>query len=212
MAIVKPVAESLIKELESSIGIQEGFFRDLADSKFDWSFVVGLYAFLEAAMTMLIVKAIAKEQLHGAISGLPMGQSQYGKMAFIKRLSLLSGNAVRFVQALSELRNRYVHDIKTFAFSLEEYLVHLDDKHKRNFIEAFGYVLKDEIEIGQEKIKKEEFIRENPRFTIEFSAFFTVWEIAVKLGEVKLKYEENELNKRSAELFRLFYPYFFPKK
>lgn len=207
MAIIKPEAESLIKELESSIGIQEGFFKDLANSKYDWSFVVGLYAFLEAAMTVLIIKALGKEELHGTISRLPMGQSQHGKMAFIKKLSLLSEDALKFIQMLSELRNSFVHDIKHFGFSLEEYFVHLDKSQKRNFIDSFGYVLKDVIEIGQEKIKKEEFIKENPRFAIEFSAFFTVWEIALKLSVVKLKYKENELNKRAAELFYSFYDY-----
>jgi len=212
MAFVKLEAESIIKELENSIGIQEGFFKYLADSKFDWSFVVGLYAFLESALTALIVKELGKEQLHEAIGGLPMGHSQHGKIALIKRLLLLSEDAVKFIQALAELRNRFVHDIKAFGLNLEEYLEHLDGSQKKNFVEAFGYVLKDELEIGKERIRKEEFIIENPRFTIEFSAFFTIWEIAMKLSKVKLKQREIELNKRSAELLGLFYPYFFPNK
>jgi len=211
-AIAKFEPESLFKELESAIGIQEGFFKDLIKNKNDWSFVIGLHAFLEAAMTILIVKALGKEDIHGIIARLPIGHSNNGKIAFIKKLSLLSDNAIKFIQTLSEIRNNCVHDIKHLKLNLEEYYSHLDESSKKRFVDYIGYNLKDEITIQKNQIKKADFIRENPRFSIEFDAFYVIWEIALKLGAVTLKHRENELNKKAAELFYSFYAYLGPTK
>jgi len=190
-----------IKELEISMEIQEGFFNNLLKSESDWSFIIKLHAFLEVGCTVLITKALGRDELTDVISRLEMSGKNFGKTMFISRLSLLSKGAINYIHKLSEIRNCYVHNLKNISLSLEDYVKIMDKNQRVNFVTSIGYDTVEDFKIGEKLIKKKDFILENPRIAIYVGAFSVLAELAVELKFRKLTLKEADLNKRAAELF-----------
>ena len=58
--------------------------------------------------------------------------------SLFKKLRLLGEYNRRFISALSELRNKLVHDIRFSNFTLLKYIQSLDPKSIKNFAESFA--------------------------------------------------------------------------
>jgi len=138
-----------IRELEISIEVQEGFFNNLLNSESDWSFIIKLHAFLEAGCTVLITKALGKDELTDVISRLEMSGNDYGKTIFISRLSLLSKGAINYIRKLSMIRNYYVHNLINISLSLEDYVKTMDKNQRDNFVTSIGYDMAEDFKIGE---------------------------------------------------------------
>jgi hypothetical protein len=124
-----------ITEIEQALGTQEGFFISLIKSETDWSFIIKLHAFFEAVCTVVILKALGKNELIDVISRANIRV----KTQYIEKLSLLGKEAVKFIRGLSNLRNTYVHNIKNVSLDLETYLKQLDKAKRNEFVEKLGY-------------------------------------------------------------------------
>lgn len=103
-------------KLEKDLKIPPCFYKTLLKED-DWSFIIKLHALIEASVACLLVKSIKEPKLENILVALPMSN----KIRYLKELSLL--NDYRgFIQALSEIRNGFVHEIKNVNVPLDEFL------------------------------------------------------------------------------------------
>ena len=145
-----PKLDSFLTPLESELGLPNAFFRGLLDEN-DWSFVIKLHSLIEAAATRLLVVALGKPELEEIISRIELSGKTTGKLAFFKSLDLLDSESRGFIQTLSEVRNKFVHDVSNVSITLEEYVESLDDSGKKGFNTVFKWKYKNinEIDIQQ---------------------------------------------------------------
>jgi hypothetical protein len=118
MQLARPIFRGFA-ELETSIGVSEGFFEGL-QSEDDWSFVVKLHAIFEATATDLLAYHFKEEALWDLFARLELSNKTTGKLGFLKALDLMGSENRRYISSLSELRNALVHDVRNCSFNLKE--------------------------------------------------------------------------------------------
>ncbi len=134
--ITTPTPNEAIDALETTLGLPSGFLDGLLHES-DWSFIVKSHAFLEAALTHLLVTELGRPALQDTFARLELSNKTTGKMAFLKSLSLLDDDSRRFVTALSELRNQVVHDVRNVGFTFASHLASLSDSERKAFAKKF---------------------------------------------------------------------------
>lgn len=124
--------------LTESVGISKEMLQTLlGNDDDDWTFVIKIHGILEAGLNHLILARLGgNEKLAEVVSRLETNNARSGKIAFIKAYGLLTRDACLFVQLLSEVRNKCVHDIKNFNFSLRKFLDGQDSKQLKNWKSA----------------------------------------------------------------------------
>lgn len=122
------------KYLEESVGISPKFLESLSKDD-DWTFIIKIHGLLEAGLNHILLQSLGYPELRKIISKMDTGS---GKLAFVKALDLLPGNARMFVRVLSAVRNAAVHDIRNFDISLMEYQKRLDRDQRRNWKVGLG--------------------------------------------------------------------------
>ena len=110
--------------LVDTIGVSDTFLTDtfidgLTDDD-DWSFVIRFHALLEAGLNHLLVTHFNDHRMNDLLSDLSTN-GRTGKIAYIKRLDLLSPAARTFIRVFSVARNNAVHDVRQTRFSLRAY-------------------------------------------------------------------------------------------
>ena len=81
-----------IDEAEAKLQI-EGFFNKLVSDD-DWTTIVKLHALFEGVFSHLLADALCCPELLGVLSNLPMGETRYGKLKFLKELKLITGEVL----------------------------------------------------------------------------------------------------------------------
>ena len=163
------------KSLERELSLKEGFLIKLKDED-DWSFIIKLHAFIEAAVSHLLSKALGQDKLLGIFTRLELGNKQTGKIAFIKALDLLEKTDRRFIDELSKLRNEIVHNVSKVSFDLIEYVNNLNPEKFDKFVKSFTTFFiprNPNLNIEQELFVRDLF-KEHPKFAIWESAVTTV--------------------------------------
>lgn len=122
-----PLAEAAATEF----GLPNTFMFDLVAEKDDWSFVVKSHALLESMVTQALINHVRETQLHDALSYLNLRQKRRMLEAFEPNLFEKSDR--RFMEALSNLRNRLVHNVRGVRFT---FLDDLKTDDKRRTFEA----------------------------------------------------------------------------
>lgn len=136
----QPLSE-LVPLLEVKLGLEPGLFESLdSGDDNDWSFVIKAHALAEAAVSHLLTEAVKRPELGDLFSRLDMSNKATGKAAFVKALGLLGEEQRRFVSALSELRNRLVHDVRSVNFDLLEHVDSLGPKEHEIFLKNFNII------------------------------------------------------------------------
>lgn len=140
----------MIKDLEKDIGVPQDFFEGLLKED-DWSFVIKLHALFEAAVNHLLIEVLDGPELRSVISRLALNNPSTGRLAYLKNMKLLDSHSLRFLQRLSELRNRFVHDVGNVDVDLNQFFSGLDSKSQQRFYNGFkwGYEHEDEAKIKQ---------------------------------------------------------------
>jgi len=126
-----------ILELESKLGLEPGFFKNL-QAEDDWSFVIKLHALFEAACTHLLLFHFREPNLTELLSRMELSGRPVGKLAMLGELGLLGSAERRFIAALSELRNSLVHDVRNHRYSLSEMVAALNPEKLRQFAITFS--------------------------------------------------------------------------
>src|SRR5689334_21604877 len=129
--------EDTVRRFEADLGLPDGLYRRLLEED-DWSFIVKVYALVEAAATHLLTDVLGRPELTRIFSRLEMSDSQTGKLAFAEALSCFEQRDRVFIRELGKIRNKFVHDIHHISLTLPEYVSRLDHDQFKNFRAAFG--------------------------------------------------------------------------
>jgi hypothetical protein len=172
-------AESLI----ASAGVPPDFLKNLLKES-DWSFVIKLHALFEALVAGVVVKKLGKEALADVVAHLEFSDSKAGKVAFARALKLIGKNDATFLRALSELRNRLVHDVRNVNFNLAEYIASLDKQQKESFRRSFGQALQGR-QTGDSEYAR--LTTESPSLILYFAAYSCILSIEFNLSDARIK-------------------------
>lgn len=157
--------KEITDDLERKLGIPVGSLKNLiSKGGGDWRFIIEAHLLLEAAATHLLVKTLKKPQLEKVFLRLPMSDSRIGKMVFVRELGLLRKHW-KLIKMLSEIRNKFVHNISYIAFRFEDYIS--DNKKEREFVNNLRGCLPFD----------DEWILKNPAFAVW-------WTVIVILADI----------------------------
>jgi hypothetical protein len=121
--------------LNETIGISETFHEGLRDDD-DWTFIIKLHAMIEAGLNHLLNHHFDNPLLAATFARLETSDKRTGKIAFVQACDLLPQPCVRFIRALSEVRNLLVHDVRNFGFDLSAHETGMDSNQRRVWREA----------------------------------------------------------------------------
>jgi hypothetical protein len=124
-----------IEEMETAYGLAPGFVRGLY-SEDDWSFVIKGHALIEAAVSGLLTAKVGSTELSPIFQRLELSNKETGKLAFVKALSLLSGEYTGFIRKFSELRNDLVHNVRNTSFVFGSYIAALEPGKRKALVDA----------------------------------------------------------------------------
>jgi hypothetical protein len=173
-----PYSPELIAELESDIGVPNGFFSNIIHED-DWSFIVKLHGMVEAGLTQLIVAHFGDARLEVTISKMNISGPS-GKLAIVRALELLPKHNINFIQKLNEMRNLLVHRISNVGFSIDAHFRSLDPQQLADLIASCGDgVIPDELDFktAYEEQQKETFFRD-PRKLFWWSSVWVLGNLA----------------------------------
>ncbi len=119
------------------LGLTHSPLRSL-ENEDDWTFVIKMYAVVEAALNHLLMVRLNDPKLSEIIAKLPTNDQRRGKMALVKAYRLLSEDSCLFVRLFSEIRNIAVHDAKSFNLDLTKYVAALEDNEKPKWKKALS--------------------------------------------------------------------------
>ncbi len=126
-----------IVELQKKFLLPNNFFKNLLNED-DWSFIIKLHAFVEAACTSLLLFHLEEPNLKKIISRLELCNKSIGKLAFLKELELLGSEFRRCIVALSEIRNQLVHNVENCSISLNEMVTSFTSEQWKQFAIDFA--------------------------------------------------------------------------
>lgn len=168
---------AVVRKFETEIGIAPGFLEALLHDGDDWSFVIKLHAFAEAAITDVLTAAVGLEELRDLFRSLSMGDQRRGKLAIAKRLNLLDPRRVAFFRAVGRIRNQFVHDVTQVGRRIEEVVRTFPQQDQdRLWLDVIrGYSVEDVIvDFKGNHVTALDFARANPRFAMWVAAMETV--------------------------------------
>jgi len=126
-----------LADLESNIGVEQGFFERLLDED-DWSFIIKLHAVFEAIITHLLTYHFQEEALSDLFARLELSNKTTGKIALMKAIGWMGKDGRRYISSLSELRNALVHDVRNCSFNLKEMVSKYSEKELKTFTVTFS--------------------------------------------------------------------------
>ena len=107
--------------LEREVGVPVGFIVRLVHEPNHWSMVIKLHALIEAFLGRVLARELRRPAMEQFVDRLPMGRAKgQGRIALAVSLGLLIKSEVATLEALSDLRNRYVHDPTNAARTIAE--------------------------------------------------------------------------------------------
>lgn len=121
--------------LNETIGISEAFHAGLRNDD-DWTFVIKLHAMIEAGLNHLLNHHFDNPRRAPTFARLETSDKRTGKIAFVQACELLPDSSVRFIRAISEVRNLLVHDVRNFGFDLSVHEAGMDSNQRRVWRES----------------------------------------------------------------------------
>jgi hypothetical protein len=193
---------AVIKNLEKDLGIPPEFFDGLLEED-DWSFVIKMHSLIEAAINHLLVEALGKPELRDIISRLALNNERTGGMAFLKKMKLLDTDSLNYVRVLSEIRNRFVHEI--VSVNLEQFFSHLHESSRQRLHKGFKWGYEDE---AQAEVRKgdlydmHELLKVTAIILIEYSQYkLAIWiGSIIVLRQIHEKVARGQYEKRLREI------------
>lgn len=129
--------DSGIERLQTRIGLEKDFFKNLLEDD-DWSFVIKLHALIEAVCSGLLTFHFNEPKLGRIFSRIELSDKTKGKIQFLKETGLIDEFDRKYIAALSELRNRFVHDVKNCGIKLNDVVNSYDKNQMKNFAINFS--------------------------------------------------------------------------
>jgi hypothetical protein len=139
---------------------------------------------IEAAATHLLVVTLDKPELESIISRLELSGQTTGKLAFFKSIELLDSPSRRFIQTLSEVRNKLVHDVSNVSINLEQYVTNLKDEEKKGFNTGFRWGYRDTSQVQVKKGKDEYDVHEFIKLLAVILMNHAQYKLAIWFGSI----------------------------
>lgn len=121
--------DSLIRGYETQLGIPDHFIVRLLREPDDWSFVIKLHGLLEGGLARKLLELFEKPGLEKPFRKIQMRTL----IGLADGLGALTKRSITFLEALSELRNKLVHDVANVTFRLQAWATEADNKPTRLF-------------------------------------------------------------------------------
>jgi hypothetical protein len=148
-------------------------------------------------------------KIETALTHLDFSNSNCGKCRLLFDLGILTKNQYSFVRLLSEIRNLLIHQIQNVSFSFETYLGTLDDNQFKSFCNRAGYNTREQINIQDVTVPRNQFIRENAKLTLWLTGSDILGCLLAEERFVELEAQQKELEMRAlafARRIRDLYP------
>lgn len=124
-----------LKQMESGLGLPEGFVDALYDDPSDWSLVVKLAVIVEAALGQAISTRFDSPQMDKHLDRLNIN-GRSGKIELASDLDLISKFAAGRLRAIAEVRNAFAHDLSVITLTFAQYADALpEEKSKKLFFD-----------------------------------------------------------------------------
>jgi hypothetical protein len=120
----------ILAGLETRLGVPKGFVVGLHDEKDDWTFVVKMAVFVEAAVTRVLVQHLGNDLMYDHLAGITNGR----RLELSRVLGLLEPYEVGALNALATVRNAFAHNVANLNGSLATYVDSLTGDQKANLI------------------------------------------------------------------------------
>jgi hypothetical protein len=154
-----------VRKFEQKLGLPKDFYRRLLGED-DWSFVIKLNALFEGAATHVLSTRLHAPKLIDAFAHLDLLNNKVGKVALLRQLDAITSEQANLMRQLGELRNELAHNVHNAMFSFSEYVASRDANQLAKLVKSFGHGLQEIIAIGDLKISREQFVRENPKVAL----------------------------------------------
>lgn len=162
----------IAQEFESELKLSPGFVQAVLDDPSDWSFVVKMLAFIEAALSQAIASRFDSPQLQEHLARLPF-EGRTGKLQLASDLGLVGKAGARRLRALASLRNAFAHDVQMMQISLTQHVSRLDKSDK---IQLANVLLGQDA--PRKQISLDDFDVANARPYVSIAACLAVAELA----------------------------------
>lgn len=130
-SIYKEQLQAVVK-LEKSLNLPKNFFRSLRNDD-DWSFIIKMHALIESSLSRLIEAKFNNFSLKDYFLTIGFSGGRHSKIKLLQQLGEIDPEECKFIEGLSFIRNRLVHNITHIKFNLETYVAQLSAKSKLNF-------------------------------------------------------------------------------
>jgi hypothetical protein len=197
MADTEPDPSDDVRRLESDLGLRDQFFEDLLKED-DWSFIIKLHALVDAAIAHLLAETAGRPELLDVFSRLPLG-GRNGKLAFAEALDCLDEQDRLFIQVLSEIRNKFAHDVRDAGASLTEHVDRMAAPQFQRLKKAIGPG-HDPFVLNGRSVPEAIFVRGNVKLCFWLMAMFT---LALSYSRKTLATSRRELQDAMLEAARL---------
>jgi hypothetical protein len=137
-----------VQAVEDELELNAGFLDHLLYAD-DWSFIVKLHLLVDACVALILTKALASGDLEGLVSCLYLNDQRRGKLAFVKALKLLSPAHIAFVRQMTDVRNKFVHDISYADMTLASYIEGMTSEHRETFLKSVAAVLDENVVLAE---------------------------------------------------------------
>lgn len=120
--------EGSVQKLMETLGLPPGFVRSIYEER-DWSFVIQMHAFIEAALVHALAKKLGDdlEELFARMST----SGRPGRLEFASALGLLGKDSVKYIRVLGRMRNACAHGIKNAVdFSVKDWFSKQNDRNQ----------------------------------------------------------------------------------
>lgn len=154
-----------IENFLDELSLPKDFYKNLLNED-DWSFIIKISALLEAVTTNLLVKKFKIDELEKALSFLDYANGNYGKIRLLYDMKVLNKEQYNILKKFAELRNSVVHNVSNVGFSFDSLIKESNKDQNNNFVNCYGYGIKDVSEFKNLKIKKKDFVTNNPKISI----------------------------------------------
>lgn len=114
-----------VETLERRLGVSPGFLQSLQNDENSWSFLVRLVVFVQAAMAHAVAHSLGRSELESYFARMNLGARQGGLLDLAKKMRLIDSRDVAYVDALSEVRNRFAHKLANIDSSLSVFFASL---------------------------------------------------------------------------------------
>ena len=133
----------IVEETEPALGLDKGFFQKLLTTEDDWSFIIKTHALIESVLTRLIQVTVQPPPLAEFAETLNLSGGRHSKTKLLRACGRLDDDEEKFVRGLSEIRNRFVHNVRHTKSDLPKFVQGLDAAKKKEFVSKTCGILTD---------------------------------------------------------------------